>query len=488
MTVQNTVPYEKYITNGFDSIYTLSYYVEDKDNLLIKLDDTVVSKNEYSYIKSSNAVQFNTTLSANQKLEIFRKTQLERTTNYESFNNTFRPEVLNHDLDKIWLNLQEQNHKVDQYDLNYEYVVHTSTQALTEVVTAQARADQAYALANLTNTETRSIERGGTGAIDKATARSNLEIYSQTETNNLLNTKLTANNNLSDLQDIAIARTNLDVHNKAEVLALVQTGGTGTTLTVEGGGTGATTATEARTNLDVYSKEEVDEAITTSVPIVADATTTDKGIVRLATESDITNSSEDVALTPKNVSDMLIGVGASAKGFRALFSARLTELVGTNTSSAKTITATIASHGLAVGDVIRVSYRFAFITSNQQATDTVTVTSVTNANTFVFTSPQTLATGSSTGGTCTLLYVIKNNYNIDSLTINAVGRYTIAINTASGITGTSFIPFVSASTADNSVILPQPEVIASATSLTVRTFDKSGVAITPQWLHIGVTQ
>lgn len=485
MTVQNTVPYEKYITNGSDSIYTLNYYVEDKDNLLIKLDDTVVSKNEYSYIKSSNAVQFNTTLSANQKLEIFRKTKLERTTNYESFNNTFRPEVLNNDLDKIWLNIQEQSHKVDQYDLNYEYAVHTSTQALTEVVTAQARADQAYELANLTNTETRPIERGGTGAINKATARSNLEIYSQTETNNLLNTKLTANNNLSDLQDTAIARTNLDVHNKAEVLALVQTGGTGTILAVDGGGTGATTATEARTNLDVYSKAEVNTAISTSVPIVADATTADKGIVRLATESDITNSSTNVAVTPKNVKDMLVGVGSLAKGFRALFSARLTTMTGTNTSNDSTITATITAHGLAVGDVINITFGFKITFGSSSTTSTVTVTSVPNANTFVFVGT---GTGSGSGYACTLNYVIKNSYNINSLTINAVGRYTIAINTASGITGTNFIPLVSATTADNSVILTQPEVIASATSLTVRTFDKSGVAITPQWLHIGVTQ
>lgn len=256
MTVENTVPYEKYITNGSDSVYTLSYYVEDKDHLFIKLDDTVVSKNEYSYIQSSNSVQFNTILPANQKLEIFRKTELERTTNYESYNNTFRPEVLNKDLDKIWLNLQEQNFKVNQYDHDYEYAVHTSTQALTEVVAAQTRADDAYELADTTNTEIRPIERGGTGANTVEEARSNLEIYSQTETDSLLNTKLTANNNLSDLQDTATARSNLDVHNKAEVLALIQTGGSGSIVSIEGGGTGATTAEEARTNLNVYSKEE----------------------------------------------------------------------------------------------------------------------------------------------------------------------------------------------------------------------------------------
>jgi hypothetical protein len=223
MTVQNIVPYEKYVTSGSDSVYTVSYYVEDKDNLLIKLNDEVVSKNEYNYIKSSNAIQFNTRLLANQKLEIFRKTKLERATNFESYNNTLRPEVLNKDLDKIWLNLQEQSHKVDQYDLNYDYAVHTSTQALTEVKTAQTRADQAYILADLTNTETRSIEYGGTGAT-------------------------TAQN----------ARTNLNVHSKEEVVALIQTGGEGNIVGVSAGGTGATTATDARTNLNIYSKEEVD--------------------------------------------------------------------------------------------------------------------------------------------------------------------------------------------------------------------------------------
>ena len=258
MTVQNIVPYGKYVTSGSDSVYTVSYYVEDKDNLLIKLNDEVVSKNEYNYIKSSNAIQFNTTLLANQKLEIFRKTKLERATNFESYNNTLRPEVLNKDLDRIWLNLQEQSHKVDQYDLNYDYAVHTSTQALTEVVAAQTRADDAYELADITNTETRPISRGGTGANDAATARSNLEIYSQIETSNLLNTKLTAVNNLTDVPNIATARTNLNVHSKEEVISLIQTGGSETVVAIEGGGTGSGNTEGARENLGVYSKVEVD--------------------------------------------------------------------------------------------------------------------------------------------------------------------------------------------------------------------------------------
>ena len=221
---------------------------------------------------------------------------------------------------------------------------------------------------------------------------------------------------------------------------------------------------------------------------LVDSTSTVKGIVRLATQSDITNSSEEVAVTPKHVTNMLVGVGSLAKGFRALFSARLTQMTGSNTSDNTIITCTITAHGLSVGDVISINYGYSQVFGgNKRATDTVAVTSVANADTFTFTSPQS-ASGSASAVACTLYYVIKNNYNVNSLTINSEGRYTISINTASGITGTSFIPFIQATTTDNSLVIAQPEAITSATSLTVRTFNASGTAISPQWLHIGVTQ
>ena len=219
-----------------------------------------------------------------------------------------------------------------------------------------------------------------------------------------------------------------------------------------------------------------------------DASTTVKGIVRLATESDITTSSENVAVTPKNVADMLVGVGSLAKGFRALFSARLTQMTGTNTSNGKTITCTITAHGLSVGDVVSINYAYSDNKAgDRRTTDTVTVTAVDNANTFTFTSPQD-ASGVNNSSACTLYYAIKNNYNVNSLAINSAGRYTISINAASGITGTNFIPFIQATTSDNSLVIVQPEAITSATSLTVRTFNAAGTAIVPQWLHIGVTQ
>lgn len=256
------------------------------------------------------------------------------------------------------------------------------------------------------------------------------------------------------------------------------------------GAVGEVTVDTDKKTVIVHDGVTVGGTALAKVSDIPNATTTVKGLVRLATESDITNSSETAVVTPKNVANMLVGVGSLAKGFRALLSARLTQMTGTSISSNKTITCTITAHRLSVGDVISINYTYyaGGFSGNERVTDTVTVTSVANANTFTFTTPQSPNGSSSVSNDCTLYYVIKDNYNVNSLTINSAGRYTISINTASGITNTNFIPFIQATTTDNSLVIVQPEAITSATSLTVRTFNAVGAAITPQWLHIGVTQ
>lgn len=40
-------------------------------------------------------------------IEVTRATVAERATTYATYNNTFRPEVLNKDIDRIWLRIQE---------------------------------------------------------------------------------------------------------------------------------------------------------------------------------------------------------------------------------------------------------------------------------------------------------------------------------------------------------------------------------------------
>lgn len=224
MTVQAKVPYQSYIANGEDIDFYFNFYVENIENLVVKINGEVVGHGSYIYLEEENAIQFIEPPEANQVIELFRHTALEREIDYDTYTNRLRPETLNKDLDKIWLNLQEQALKVDQYDYDYTYSVSTANQALKEVKDAQARADSAYELADITNTETRPINRGGTGATSSEDAR-----------------------------------TNLNVHSKEEVVSLIQSGGTGTVVTINGGGTGADNIADARTNLDVYSKEEINQ-------------------------------------------------------------------------------------------------------------------------------------------------------------------------------------------------------------------------------------
>lgn len=224
MTVQATIPYQSYIANGEDIDFYFNFYVENIENLVVKINGEVVGHGSYIYLEEENAIQLIEPPEANQVIELFRHTALEREIDYDTYTNRLRPETLNKDLDKIWLNLQEQALKVDQYDYDYTYSVSTANQALKEVKDAQARADSAYELADITNTETRPIERGGTGATSSEDAR-----------------------------------TNLNVHSKEEVVSLIQSGGTGTVVAVSGGGTGADNIVDARTNLDVYSKEEIND-------------------------------------------------------------------------------------------------------------------------------------------------------------------------------------------------------------------------------------
>lgn len=221
MTVQAKVPYQSYIANGEDTDFYFSFYVENIENLVVKINGEVVGHGSYIYLEEENAIQFFDAPEANQVIELLRHTALEREIDYDTYTNRLRPETLNKDLDKIWLNLQEQALKVDQYDYDYTYSVSTANQALKEVKDAQARVDSAYELADITNTETRPINRGGTGATSSEDAR-----------------------------------TNLNVHSKEEVVSLIQSGGTGTVVAINGGGTGADNSADARTNLDVYNKAE----------------------------------------------------------------------------------------------------------------------------------------------------------------------------------------------------------------------------------------
>lgn len=252
MAVQEQTPYIKYVANGVTQTFATEFDCESKDQLVVMLNGEEPVFTSWSY--ADKQVTFLIAPVVDTVVELKRQSKLNRTTDYQSYNNSFRPPAVNNDFDRIWYAIQEQNYKMGQYDYDYNFVL----------------------------TQVRPIATGGTGA-----------------------------DNASD------ARNNLDVHSKAEVLALVQTGGAEEVLSIESGGTGGMTVEAARTNLDVYSKDEVDFKIDEATP---NASTEVKGLAKIATTAIAQEGLNDTdIITAKKLRDALNATGdAPVFGFRAL--------------------------------------------------------------------------------------------------------------------------------------------------------------------------
>ena len=201
MAVPEQTPYKEYIGNGVTTNFALGFTCDLKQELKVFINDIEPELSTWSL--TGGSVSFTTAPALGSKIAFKRATKLERTTNYLSSNNSFRPEAINKDFDRVWYAIQDQSYKAGQYDHDYNFVL----------------------------TQVRPINTGGTGA------------------NNVFN-----------------ARSNLDVYSKSEVDSLVATGGEGNVVGVAGGGTGATTVAEARTNLGVMSSTEVENAINSATP------------------------------------------------------------------------------------------------------------------------------------------------------------------------------------------------------------------------------
>lgn len=131
MTVENQFPYQSFTANGLQTNFALGFYVDDKDHFEVSKNDQAVSKNDYSYDKGSNSIFFNTPPKTGEQIEVTRRTASERGITYSTYNNTFRPETLNKDLDRIWLKLQELG-VVDQLQKLYTQTLHNQQQHYIE--------------------------------------------------------------------------------------------------------------------------------------------------------------------------------------------------------------------------------------------------------------------------------------------------------------------------------------------------------------------
>lgn len=111
MAVANQTPYKVYIGNGTTKIFPLEFDCDDADHLIVKVNDIEVpALNNWSLNTNTGSVVFAIAPITQSKIILQRDTPLVRDTDYQTYNNSFRPQPINEDLDKIIRILQEQGY------------------------------------------------------------------------------------------------------------------------------------------------------------------------------------------------------------------------------------------------------------------------------------------------------------------------------------------------------------------------------------------
>lgn len=105
MAVPEQTPYIEHTGNGSSKSFSLGFQCESKDHLIVLIDD--IEPPIATWSLSGGNVVFTTAPAAGKKIIVQRNTPFGRATNYQSFNNSFRPQTVNIDFDRIWWKLQE---------------------------------------------------------------------------------------------------------------------------------------------------------------------------------------------------------------------------------------------------------------------------------------------------------------------------------------------------------------------------------------------
>ncbi|WHP06840.1 SGNH/GDSL hydrolase family protein [Acinetobacter corruptisaponis] len=105
MAVPEQIPYKEYVANGTTTVFPLEFYCEKQEFLIVTVNGIEPENGQWSL--TDNAVIFLTAPINQAKVIIKRDTPLERNTDYQTYNNSFRPEPVNYDFDQIWRKLQE---------------------------------------------------------------------------------------------------------------------------------------------------------------------------------------------------------------------------------------------------------------------------------------------------------------------------------------------------------------------------------------------
>lgn len=106
MAVPEQIPYHEFISNGSTNRFDLNFLCKKKEHLIVKLDDAEANVGDWTF--ADNAVVFSTIPANGVKVSIQRRTPNKRSVNYQSYNNSFNPKVVNEDFDALWMRLQEE--------------------------------------------------------------------------------------------------------------------------------------------------------------------------------------------------------------------------------------------------------------------------------------------------------------------------------------------------------------------------------------------
>lgn len=395
MTVSNQTPYVEYTANGSTTNFALTFDCDNADNLIVKVNDVEAIG---TWTLQGSTVVFITAPIANSIVSIERDTPLERTSNYQTYDDSFSPKPVNKDFDRIWWKLQELYRKIINTvsikrkintvgglsgggDLSSDLNISIENQDI-EPKTYGSSIKIPVITVNekgiITGISVADFAGGGgtiiqVGFEDILNLPTTLLGYGITDA-------LNKNSNLGDLQDKAAART----------------------------------------NLDVYSKTAVDNA-------TAQATEAALGTAKIATTAQAQALTNDTTfLTPlKSVSAIraALNAGGSAPifGARVFFNFNSTPLSGTYTQSGTTVTVTMTAHGMSAGQLFNVT-----ATSGTAISGSYTVANVIDANTFTYTAGTSLTTS----GNMTRNIHVRSSGNVLNITKNSVGNYTITFITA----------------------------------------------------------
>lgn len=105
MAVPEQTPFIEYTANGTTTVFPLPFQCDKAEYLIVNLDGNEAPVGSWSFVNGS--ITFNSAPANGVLITIKRNTPFQRTTDYQSYNNSFRPAPVNKDFDLIWWKLQE---------------------------------------------------------------------------------------------------------------------------------------------------------------------------------------------------------------------------------------------------------------------------------------------------------------------------------------------------------------------------------------------